>query len=109
MNPTVMLTCTEVAPSDRRSGGSGDAGSGSGPLSAFRAKSAYVLLGDPGSGKATEFEKECIAMGDAAERVTARDATNGNQWQTTGHRYLSEDSMAQLNDPGATLTTAGTK
>ena len=29
----------------------------------FRAKSAYVLLGDPDSGKTTEFERECSAMG----------------------------------------------
>ena len=42
------------------------------PLSAFREVPAYVLLGEPGAGKTTEFEHECRALGDRAELVPAR-------------------------------------
>ena len=43
------------------------------PLDAFRTVPAYVLLGDPGSGKSTSFEAERDALGDDACLVTARD------------------------------------
>ena len=43
------------------------------PLSEFRDRPAYVLLGDPGMGKTTAFEEECEALGDEAERISARD------------------------------------
>ena len=43
------------------------------PLSAFRARAAYVLLGDPGMGKTTAFEEEALALGEDACLVTARD------------------------------------
>ena len=43
------------------------------PLADFRTAPAYVLLGDPGSGKSTSFEAECDALGTAACFVTARD------------------------------------
>ena len=42
------------------------------PLSAFREVPAYVLLGEPGAGKTTEFEQECDALGIQAERISAR-------------------------------------
>ncbi len=43
------------------------------PLSEYRDKSAYVLLGDPGAGKTTEFKSEQEALGDeAALFVSAR-------------------------------------
>lgn len=43
------------------------------PLSEHRDKSAYVLLGDPGAGKTTEFKREQEALGDdAALFVSAR-------------------------------------
>ena len=42
------------------------------PLEAFRAATAYVLLGDPGVGKTTAFETECEALRDAC-LITARD------------------------------------
>jgi len=43
------------------------------PLSEYRDKSAYVLLGDPGAGKTTEFKTEQEALGnDAALFVSAR-------------------------------------
>ena len=43
------------------------------PLAAFREASAYVLLGDPGSGKSTSFTAESAALGGAAYLESARD------------------------------------
>ena len=42
-------------------------------LAAFRSVPAYVLLGDPGSGKTTAFEVEREALGENACLITARD------------------------------------
>lgn len=69
MTTPVERTCTELD-SD------GDRGIILGepkPLSAFRQSQAYVLLGDAGSGKTTEFKQEAVALGDAAEYLTARE------------------------------------
>ena len=74
----VARTCTELRPGDddrRRA-------SESRPLSAYRDTPAYVLLGDPGSGKTTAFETECEALGDRALRLTARDF---NTFDPHGH------------------------
>ena len=65
----VDRTCTEIRPG---SGGRVEL-SESRPLSAFGSLEAYVLLGDPGAGKTTEFKKECQALGGAAEYIRARD------------------------------------
>ena len=43
------------------------------PLAAYRVTPAYVLLGDPGAGKTTAFEKEATDSGDGAEFLPARD------------------------------------
>ena len=43
------------------------------PLADFRTVPAYVLLGDPGSGKSTSFAAECDALGSAACLFTAHD------------------------------------
>ena len=64
----VDRTCTEVM-----AGGDRKAATESKPLSAFRGVPAYVLLGDPGSGKTTEFERESEALGDAALMLSSRD------------------------------------
>ena len=42
-------------------------------LADWRDVSAYVLLGEPGSGKTTAFEMECDADPKGSERVSARD------------------------------------
>ncbi len=43
------------------------------PLEEFRSNPAYVLLGDPGSGKTTAFAIECEGLGEEAILVSARD------------------------------------
>ncbi|MDE0272427.1 MAG: hypothetical protein OXP11_14610, partial [Gammaproteobacteria bacterium] len=43
------------------------------PLSSFRDRPAYVLLGDPGEGKTTSLEAECELLGDKGHWITARD------------------------------------
>ncbi|MCY4194695.1 MAG: hypothetical protein OXF04_10465, partial [bacterium] len=62
MSAYVARTCTEVG-----------AANASALLESFRGRSAYVLLGDPGSGKTTEFQREQAALGDAAAYVSALD------------------------------------
>ena len=69
MTVTVARTCTAIPEDEPRSGGV----EGSRPLAAFRKVPAYVLLGDPGSGKSTSFDSERTALGDEACLVTARD------------------------------------
>lgn len=64
----IPRTCTEIVTDDQDS----PAAVGPQPLSAYRDVSAYVLLGEPGAGKTTEFEQECRALGHRAERVSAR-------------------------------------
>ena len=56
------------------------------PLSAFRQSPAYVLLGDAGSGKTTEFKQEAEALGDAAKYLSAREfnrshADSNQEWR----------------------------
>ena len=45
----------------------------SGPLAKYRETPAYVLLGDPGSGKTTELAQEVEALGEGALLIPARD------------------------------------
>ena len=69
MSYIVPRTCVEVLPNDAEQGRDACAR----PLADFRTVSAYVLLGDPGSGKTTSFEAERDALGEEACLVTARD------------------------------------
>ena len=66
MNHLISRTCTEL--STRASDGHK-----SKPLASFRDAPAYVLLGDPGSGKTTAFTVECEEIGDEAYSVSARE------------------------------------
>ena len=66
MSDPVPRTCTEVSDTDHNQK------KVSRPLDAFRSRSAYVLLGDPGSGKTTVFQVEEKGVDDA-HFITARD------------------------------------
>ena len=67
MSGVVSRTCTELPEEGQ------DRDARSRPLDEYRDLPAYVLLGDPGSGKTTAFERECRAPGAAAHFVSARD------------------------------------
>ena len=69
MSVIVPRTCAEVSQENRN----GKPQLAATPLASFRAVSAYVLLGDPGSGKSTAFEVEAEAAGDNGKLVSARD------------------------------------
>ena len=69
MSCIVPRTCTEIP--ERDTGQEREPVSR--PVAAYRDAPAYVLLGDPGSGKTTSFEAECKALGDDAHFATARD------------------------------------
>ena len=66
MNDTVPRTCTEILPQKQGNRKSR-------PLEEFRSAAAYVLLGDPGSGKTTAFEAERNALAESAHLISARD------------------------------------
>lgn len=67
MNKIVPRTCREILPQDS------DQDKTSLPLKEFRSVAAYILMGDPGSGKTTAFKSECEALGDESCFITARD------------------------------------
>ena len=69
MSCIVARSCTAVPEPDIEREGTPVSRS----LAAFRDTPAYVLLGDPGSGKTTSFEAEGRALGEDACLVTARD------------------------------------
>ena len=70
MSVPVPRTCTEISARDENQYQDKEPRF----LEAFRDTPAYVLLGDPGSGKTTAFfEVECKALGEQACPITARD------------------------------------
>lgn len=69
MSIRVARTCTEIELGDDGCVVAGERR----PLSEFRSTPTYVLLGDPGAGKTTEFLSECEALGSAAKYLRARD------------------------------------
>ncbi len=68
MTVRVSRTCTQIP----EEGGEQIRDEHSRPVADFRDVAAYVLLGDPGSGKSTSFEAECDALGKDSCPVTAR-------------------------------------
>lgn len=66
------------------------------PLSAFRSERAYVLLGDAGAGKTTEFRAECKALGDAAELIGARRFVAGNVSPAWQNKTLFIDGLDEI-------------
>ena len=69
MNIVVARTCVEVSQENQNASPKWVAK----PLESFRSSYAYVMLGDPGSGKSTAFEVEAGAAGENAELISARD------------------------------------
>ena len=81
MDP-VPRTCTEISQTQKTE----NINNAPLPLRKLRTVPAYVLLGDPGSGKSTEFETECNDLGDEAVLISARefltfDVANHPEWQ----------------------------
>ena len=68
MSATVARTCTELS-ADREQASDTVRKT----LADYRSVDAYVLLGDPGSGKTTAFQAECEELEDDALFTTARD------------------------------------
>lgn len=62
-------TCTEIS----KIGEGPGRPPASKPLSEYQDEPAYVLLGDPGAGKSTSFQRESERTGDAGVFVAARD------------------------------------
>ncbi len=103
-NNLIPRTCTEI-PTDNsvRVGFVGPQ-----PLSAFREVPAYVLLGEPGAGKTTEFQQECRALGDQAELISARrfakaDIASHPEWRD---KVLFIDGLDETRAGGREATEA---
>ncbi|MDE0066068.1 MAG: hypothetical protein OXN44_04245 [Acidimicrobiaceae bacterium] len=100
-NSLIPRTCTEIASGD--STGT----EGSQPLRVFRDVPAYVLLGEPGSGKTTEFKQERMDLGDAAELIQARrfakaDIAAHPEWRS---KVLFIDGLDETRAGGGSGTT----
>ncbi len=92
MSVTVPRTCTEIPPSGADSASASDPM----PLSAFREIPAYVLLGDPGAGKTTEFRRESAELEDNAMFVTVRDLVADVYLQELEGRTLFIDGLDEM-------------
>ena len=77
------------------------------PLSAFRDAQAYVLLGDPGSGKTTAFEAEKKALGADACLISARDllALDAEMHARWRNRTLFIDGLDEVRAGAADART----
>lgn len=106
-NDLIPRTCTELVTADSAPTGT----EGPQPLSAFRDVPAYVLLGEPGAGKTTEFERECRALddlGDPAELIPARrfakaDVAGQHEWRD---KVLFIDGLDETRAGGGSGTEA---
>jgi len=79
--PTIVSrTCTEIVEDKEHRISAKD----SQPLEAYRSVPAYVLLGDPGAGKTTAFQKESAAIDDlcfvSARDFLTFDVNNCSEW-----------------------------
>ena len=103
-NNLIPRTCTEVATDGSARVGIVEPQ----PLSAFREVPAYVLLGEPGAGKTTEFKQECAASGDQAEWISARrfakaDIASRPEWRD---KVLFIDGLDETRAGGREATEA---
>ena len=103
MSCIVPRTCTKVLPDDAQQ----RTEAGSRPLADFRPVPAYVLLGDPGSGKSTSFNAESDALGDEACLVPARDflAFNPDAHPEWHGRTLFIDGLDEVRAGGGDART----
>ncbi len=101
MSLLVERTCTELP-----SGTTELLGSDPLPLSAYRSVPAYVLLGDPGAGKTTEFIREYKDLGDSAAYVKARDfMTDVVPYQELQGRTVFIDGLDEMRAGAALART----
>ena len=103
MSCIVPRTCTAVPPDDAQQRKEARPR----PLADFRPAPAYVLLGDPGSGKSTSFETERDALGDEACLVPARDfiALNPDAHPEWRGRTLFIDGLDEVRAGGGDART----
>lgn len=66
------------------------------PLRVFRDAPAYVLLGDAGAGKTTEFRRERNELGEEARFVTARDFVRLEPDQCWRNKTLFIDGLDEM-------------
>ena len=88
----VTRTCTRLVATEL--GGQDEAEVA--PLSSYRSERAYVLLGDAGSGKSTEFSEERNALGDAAVFRSARDFVTLDVAPEWGEKTLFIDGLDEI-------------
>lgn len=100
----IPRTCTEIATDEP----GGTVSAVPQPLSAFRDVPAYVLLGEPGAGKTTEFDQECQALEEGAEGISARrfakaDIDSHPEWRD---KVLFIDGLDETRAGGRDATSA---
>ncbi len=103
MSCKVPRNCTEVSTGDTDQGREKSPR----PVEEFRSASAYVLLGDPGSGKTTVFESEHEALEEATCLITARDFLTWDldshpEWR---HKTLLIDGLDEIRVGSADART----
>lgn len=94
MTPIVERTCTVVP----RPGDDDPSEPRSDPLRAFRSDAAYVLLGEPGSGKTTALRRESEEVGGSALFLDARDflALDPTQYPEWREKTLFIDGLDEI-------------